>query len=75
MKNTMKNAMNGKVTSNPVWADRSGRFLLETGYYAVVPCANCGGPAEVLTGETYHCGRHHDLHADAPDWVRTEKTW
>jgi hypothetical protein len=61
-------------TTTLLWANRRGEFLLETGYYATVPCDRCGVAAELLLGQEYLCGRHHDHRDDAPEWVTAEKT-
>jgi len=72
-RDTITSPMNTHTTM--IWADRSGRFLLETGYYANVPCNECGGPAELNDGERYLCRNHHRHQAAAPEWVSTERAW
>jgi len=60
--------------ANTIWADRNGRFLLETGHYAAVPCSECGGPAELDDGRNYLCSNHHQR-TDTPDWITAKRNW
>lgn len=53
-----------------LWATKYGTFLLETGYYAEVPCDRCGTPSEIEISGEHFCHRHHDRGADAPVWIK-----
>lgn len=53
-----------------LWVARDGRFLLETGYFAEVPCSRCKTRSEISIDGAYYCQQHHDRGELAPEWVR-----